>query len=392
MTDLMLTEQEKAAFYQEITRNRTLDYFYMFDNVPLQFIYRNRLNPGKLSDLEKRNKTITETLWLDSYHRELVCNVIYRYFYRGGVLQMPFQIHQIGAGAFSPPEKDSSRAYATAEQLRANFDAWMEREGWQLVENLRKQPPIASWQSLLGVPDRSNRIVSLMPVGNQVILELICTWTEAGILQETPWVVILIYDVDGTVLQDRSYINTGNWPSANLRRARAKAKPSVDRPKAAPRELPKTKGIMESFYEYNKALQTGLNLTDLEKRNLSIAEGAWMDACNGSHGSKVFHGDRYRMQLPLLKCSCNLNVAKEIEELSNKAAPDRKMRIGMTFAKGNQVAAECITSWTEDGDEKESPFISFLLLDDDGLVIRERRYINMAHWPGANRMIERLEL
>ena len=64
----------------------------------------------------------------------------------------------------------------------------------------------------------------------------------------------------------------------------------------------------------------------------------------------------------------------------------------MTFAKGNQVAAECIASWTEDGVEKESPFISFLLLDADGLIIRERSYLNMAHWPGAAKTTERLGL
>lgn len=393
MADLALTDQEKAAFYQDITRNRTLDYLYVFDNVPLQFIYRNRLNPGEFSDLERRNKTITETLWIDSYHQELVCNVIYRYFYRGGVLQMPFQIHQIGAGVFSPPEKDSSRVYATAEELRANFDAWMEKEGWQLVEDSRKRPAIASWQSLLGVPDRSNRIVSLVPVGNQVLIELICTWTEEGVLKETPWVVILIYDVDGTVLQDRSYIDTGDWPSANLRRAQARKQPRTERPRtAAPREKPKTEGVMEGFYEYNRGLQTGVLLSDLEKRNLSIVEGAWIDARNNTASAKVFHPDRFRLQLPLLKCSCNLSVAAEIERLSKEAAPDRKIRIGMTFAKGDQVAAECIASWNEDGVEKESPFISFLLVDEDGMIIRERSYMNMAHWPGADKVIERLGL
>ena len=98
------------------TRNRTLDYLYVFDNVPLQFIYRNRLNPGELSELEQRNKTITETLWIDSYHQELVCNVIYRYFYRGGVLQMPFQIHQIGAGVFSPPEKEATNCFTLSSR------------------------------------------------------------------------------------------------------------------------------------------------------------------------------------------------------------------------------------------------------------------------------------
>jgi len=387
----MLTDQEKAAFHQEITWNRTLDYFYVFDNVPLQFIYRDRLDPGVLSDLERRNKAITETMWIDSYHQELVCNVIYRYFYRGGVLQMPFQIHLMGAGVFSPPKEDSNRAYATAEELRANFDAWMEGEGWQMVEELRKQSPTASWQSLLGVPDRSNRIASLMAIGNQVVIELICTWTENGILQETAWVAILIYDVDGTVLQDRSYIDTGNWPSANLRRAKAKVKAPGNQPRSpATGTLPNTKGVIESFHGYNRDLQAEVELTDREKRNLSIVESAWIDARNSGPDAKVFHPDRFRMQLPLLKCSYNLDVSRDVEAIVKEAAPDRQLRLGMTFAKGNQVAAECIASWTEDGVEKESPFISFLLIDDEGRVIRERSYMNMAHWPGAAQMLSQL--
>ena len=393
MSNLTLTDQERAAFYQEITRNRALDYFYVFDNVPLQFVYRDKLIPGELTELEERNKTITETLWLDSYHQELVCNVIYGYFYRGGVLQMPLQVHQMGAGMFRPPEADSRRVYATAEGLRANFDAWMATDGWNMVEALRKQPPRASWQSLLGVPDRSNRIVSIMPIGNQVVIELICTWTENGILQETPWVVVLIYDVDGTVLQDRSYIDTTNWPSANLRRAQAKSRPPKDRPKTtAPKDRPKATGVMEGFYEYNRALQIEVSLSDLEKRNLSIVEGAWIDAQNNGLGSKVFHPDRFRMQLPLQKCSYNLDVSKDVEAIVKEAAPDRKTRLGMTFAKGNRVAAEGIVSWTQGGIVTEAPFISFLLIDEEGLVIRERRYLTLDNWPGASEVTGRLGL
>lgn len=306
---------------------------------------------------------------------------------------MPLQTHLMGAGVFSAPERDGRRAYATAEDLRAGFDEWMAKEGWDLVDKMREQPPVASWHSLLNVPDRSNRIVSLMPVGNQVVAELVCTWTEDGVLQETAWVVILIYDVDGTVLQDRSYIDWANWPSANLRKAKKRLRGPKDLPEAAiPKGPPNTTGAIESFYEYSRGLQTGVSFTDLERQNLSIVEGAWVDARNGGLDSGVFHPDRFRMQLPLQKCSYNLSIARDIEAVVNKAAPDRKIRTGMTYAKGNQVAAECVVSWTEDGIDKESPFISFLLLDDDSLIIRERSYMTMVNWPGADRMIELLGL
>ena len=385
MVDLTLTDQERTAFYQEITRNRALDYFFVFDNVPLQFIYRDRLIPGKLTDLEKRNKAITETVWLEAYHQYLVCNVGYLFFYRGRVLQMVFQVHQFGAGTFVPPAEESRQFQATAEEVQASFDKWMANTGWKTADDMREQPPMASWKSLLGVPDRTVRIASIMPVGNQVVLELISTWTEDGVLKEAAWVAVLIYDVDGTVLQDRSYIDLANWPSAR-RYARERSQASQAQPQTT------GAGVMDRFYEYHRSRQISAAVTDLERRNLSIIEGAWVDAQNTGLNTKVIHPERFRMQWPVQKCSCNLNIAKEVEAIVKEAAPDRKMRLGLTYAKGNQVAAEGVVSWTENGVARETPFISFLLLDQDGLIIRDRRYITLANWPGADKMAARLGL
>jgi hypothetical protein len=383
MSELTLTDQEKTAFYQEITRNRALDYFYVFDNVPLQFVYRDKLIPGELTELEARNKAITETVWLDSYHQFLVSNVAYIFLYRGLPLQMVFQIPQFGAGVFVPAPEESRQLQATVEEVQANFDAWMASSGWKMADAMRKKPPRASWQSLLAVPDRTVRIASLMAVGNQVVLECISTWTEDGALKETAWVAVLIYDVDGTVLQDRSYIDMANWPSGS-RYAKARSK--------APQVEQQTTGLMDRFYEYHKSRQIEGAVNEREKRNLSIVEGAWLEAQNTGLESEVFHPERFRMQLPLQKCSYNLKIAKELEAIVKEAAPDRKMRLALTYAKGNQVAAEGVVSWTEDGVAKESPFICFLLLDEDGLVIRERRYLTMDNWPGAKQMMERLGL
>ena len=385
MVDLTLTDQERTAFYQEITRNRALDYFFVFDNVPLQFIYRDRLIPGKLTDLEKRNKAITETVWLEAYHQYLVCNVGYLFFYRGRVLQMVFQVHQFGAGTFVPPAEESRQFQATAEEVQASFDKWMANTGWKTADDMREQPPMASWKSLLGVPDRTVRIASIMPVGNQVVLELISTWTEDGVLKEAAWVAVLIYDVDGTVLQDRSYIDLANWPSAR-RYARERSQASQAQPQTT------GAGVMDRFYEYHRSRQISAAVTDLERRNLSIIEGAWVDAQNTGLDTKVIHPERFRMQWPVQKCSCNLNIAKEVEAIVKEAAPDRKMRLGLTYAKGNQVAAEGVVSWTENGVARETPFISFLLLDQDGLIIRDRRYLTLSNWPGADQMAARLGL
>jgi hypothetical protein len=68
------------------------------------------------------------------------------------------------------------------------------------------------------------------------------------------------------------------------------------------------------------------------------------------------------------------------------------MRLGLTYAKGNQVAAEGLISWKENGLVRESPFISFLLLDKEGLIIRERRYWFLDNWPESDRVKERLSL
>ena len=80
MNDINLTDQEISAFYQEITRNRAMDYFFVFDNVPLHFIYRDGILLGEMTELEQRNKIVTETLWLDAYNTLIVGNSAYPFF------------------------------------------------------------------------------------------------------------------------------------------------------------------------------------------------------------------------------------------------------------------------------------------------------------------------
>jgi len=385
MTDLYLTDQERVAFHPEITRNRALDYFFFFDNVPLQFVYRDRLIPGELTDLEKRNRAITETLWLEMYHQYLVANVGYGFLYRGPVLQMVFQIHQFGAGTFAPPSIESRPFVSTAEEVRANFDAFMADKGWRMADDMRKQPAKGSWLSLLGVPDRSVRIASIMPIGNQVVLELISTWSEDGVLKETAWAVVLLYDTDGTVLQDRSYIDLVNWPSA-----RRYVQQRLGTLQSQPQ--PSGLGVMDWFYEYHKSRRINSDVTDLERQGLAIVEGPWVDAYNVGLDTGIFHPDRFRMQLPVQKCSYNLGITKEIEAIAREVAPDKKMRLALTYAKGNQVVAEGVVSWTQNRAAKEAPFISFLLLDKDGKIIRDRRYITLQNWPASDKMKEQLGL
>jgi len=379
MENLKLTDQEKTAFYQEITRNRAMDYFFVFDNVPLHFIYRDEIIPGEMTELELRNKIVTETLWLDAYNTYIVGNAAYPFLYRGRVLQMALQTYQMGVKYFVPAKEDSNRIYSSAEGVQANFNTWMEKTGWTIMDNSRKSTPRASWKSFLGNPDRTVRIGSLIPVGNQILTEIIVTWSKDGILRETTFGVVLLYDVDGTVLMDRSYIDLDNWPSS-----RGGALGTGSQTQEA--------GVTDRLYDYQKAQQLDIKLSDLEKKNLSIIEGGWLDTYNTGFDTELFHPERFRMQLSPQKCSYNLKIAKKIEEIIKEVAPDRKMHLAMSYAKGNQVVVEGIISWTEKGIFKESPFISFLLLDKDGLIIRDRRHSTLQNWPAAEKMKKQLGL
>jgi len=289
--------------------------------------------------------------------------------------QYPFDIHRQGAGSFEPSEVDYNEPYRTAKQVRADFDAWLTKTGWPYVEEQRKGAPGRSWVSQLAIPDRTPRAVSAIPVGNDVVVEFITTWSEDGALKEGAWTSVLTYQQDGTVAMERMYADPANWPIPSSQKADL-PEPSPDR----------SKGAMDGYYDFHRGLQIEVAHSALEKRNLSLIEGAWLDAQNTDLDMKVFHPDRFRMQWPNQGCSFNLDILKEVETIAREAAPDKETRLGMTYAKGNQVVAECVVSWTDDGVAKEVPFISFLLLDADGLVIRERRYFSAMKWPGAGAM------
>jgi hypothetical protein len=71
-----------------------------------------------------------------------------------------------------------------------------------------------------------------MSVGSQVLVELIVTWSEDGLLKERVFVAVLIYDVDGAVLLDRSPIEMANWLSS-LRLEQERPRASQDQLRSA---------------------------------------------------------------------------------------------------------------------------------------------------------------
>ena len=380
-----LTEQEQRAFNQEITKSWALDYIYAFDNIPLKFHYKDHLVKRELTELEQRNKALTEGIWLDSYNLDCVCNVPHLYLYRPHALQLPLQAYQRGSGQPVPiSEEDSQgRTYRTADEFKAHFDAWMSKEGTDLLDKLRKEPATEEWMILQGSPDRTMRLVSVLPLGNRVIAECIITWTENGVIKETAFPVILLYDIDGTVLMDRSYCDLIGWPSSPGSKYRARAF------KSGTAQQGQTKGALDTYLNRYNSRKVDRKLDSTEKRNKQLTEGPWVDAYN-TLDTRIFQPERYRRQLPLQHISYKLNTAKQIESRIKEVSPDRKIRTVNTYAIGNQVGAECIISWTESGIYKETPFISFLLFDHEGLIIRDRSYITLDHWPGAAHVAKEL--
>lgn len=372
MTDILITEEEQI-FNQPIIKDWTLNYFYNCENVPQHYAYQDGLIKGEFTELEKRNKAITEGIWQDAYNVNLT---YYAFLYRKHALQMPLQAYLWGAKN-RPPESSEGRVYRTEPELRAALDAWMEKEGWQLDMQTRQKPAIQERRILLGAPDRTLTIPSVVPVGNHVIVECILTWTEKGIIKETVFAVVLLYDIDGTVIMDRSYCDVINWPAS------PGTWPGVPGPQDPKAKLGQTKGWLDAYYERHRSIMTYGELSEIERRNKGLVEGAWLNAYNTNSGRGVFHPERLRVQLPQQNISYNSQKAEQIEARVKQAAPDRDMRLVDAHAKGNQVIAEGIVSWTEDGVYKESPFLTFLLFDKDGLIIRDRRYINTDHWPGG---------
>jgi len=390
MLNYQLTAEEQKAFDQEITRSTTLPYFYTFENAPLAFIYGGGVVRAEMSDLEKRNKALTEGTYLDCYNYHCIAQIGYTFCYAGNILQLPFSEYLRGLEHPRPykPINYNSAGFRTYDEYRKLYDAWVEKNGkeqWNKLRQEKSSSALPEWRILIGEPDRTMQLVNVIPYGNQVITEGIVTWTENGLIKDCVFAVPLLYDDDCTVLQDRSWNDLVQWPThpgvKYRERMFATGKPQQGQ----------TKGQLEEYLNCNKSIMQDRKLNSLEKRNKELTEGKWVDAFN-SLKTDIFHRDRYRRQWPCQHISFKLTTAQKVDSIAKKMAPDRKMWPVHTYAYGNQVVAECIISWTEKGIYKETPFISFLLFDEDGLIIRDRSHINLDHFPGAEEIVKELNI
>ena len=380
MINNQLTADEKQAFDQEITRSRTLLYSYTFENAPLAFIYGDSVVKAEMSDLEKRNVDLTEDIYMDCYNYHCVAQLGYSFFYVNNAFQIPLSEYLRGLEHPRPATfaEHRSAGFRTYEEYRKLYDAWVEKDGRRLMDKLRQGKPTketVEWRILMGAPDRTQQLVNIMPYGNQLIAEGIVTWSENGIIKDVAFAVALLFDDDCTVRQDRSWNDLIQWPTIGVEYRNRMF--DEGRPQQG-----QTKGQLEAYLNRNKSIMQDRKLNSLEKRNKELTEGKWVDAFN-SLKTDIFHRDRYRRQWPCQHISFKLATAQKVDSIVKKMAPDRKMWPVHTYAYGNQVAAECIISWTEKGIYKETPFISFLLFDKDGLVIRDRSHITLDHFPGA---------
>jgi hypothetical protein len=377
-----LTGDEVRAFDPEICRGRTLLYQYTFENCPQAFLYGDSVVKGGVSDLEKRNLALTEDIYLDCYNYHCVGSLGYSFFYdiTYPILQLPFSEYLRGRRerklAFP---KHNTAGFRTYEEYKRSYYEWVEHKGRTALDKLREEKPgkdAFEWQILMEAPDRTMQLVNVIPCGNQVIAEGVITWTESGIIKDIVYAVALLFDDDCSVLQDRSWNDLYQWPK---RPHTNKRKDAFDNGTALEGQVA---GRLEAFLKRADDATQYRKLDSVEKRNKHLAEAQWIDAFN-SGKFDIYHPDRYRRQWPVQHMSYNLATAVKIDTILGKAAPDRKMWPVYTYAYGNQVAAECIISWTDNGIYKETPIISFLLFDKDGLIVRERTHINLDHFPGA---------
>jgi hypothetical protein len=390
MSNNLLTAEEQSAFDQEITRSTTLLYFYTFENAPLAFHYGGGVVNAEMSDLERRNRALTEEIYLDCYNYHCIAQLGYTFCYAENILQLPFSEYLRGLEHPRPytPVKHNSAGYRTYDQYKKLYDAWVEKDGKGPMNKLRQEKPssaLPEWRILTGAPDRTMQLVNVIPYGNQVIVEGIVTWTENGIIKDCVFAVPLLFDDDCTVLQDRSWNDLYQWPThAGVKyrdRNFAEGKPQQGQ----------TKGQLEEYLNRSKSIMQNRKLNSLEKRNMELTEGKWVDAFN-SLKTDVFQHERYRRQWPCQHISFKLATAQKVDSIIKEMAPDRKMWPVHIYAYGNQVVAECIISWTEKGIYKETPFISFLLFDENGLIIRDRSHINLDHFPGAVKIVNELDI
>lgn len=378
--DQKLTPQEEKAFNPPVTKGLALDYFYIFNNAPLNFAYGdgygNGVEKGTYTEEEARNKVLQENLWLDAYNQYVVGELYFPFLYLDvQVLQSPLQTYYYD-GLLNKPMRDKKETkYLTLEEVYADFKKKLETFGEDFYKKSRSGAPGFEFRILLGAPDRTCRIMNAMPVGNQVIFEAVEDWTENGVVKQTAYSTCVVYGKDGLVLQDRSYMDMKNWPGHC-----ADWFDQCGYPKRDPK-LGQQKGYAEDVYAYSKTFIEVNDMTPEEKRNKEIADGAWI-ASYDSLDTGIYHPVRYRMQLPMQKISYNLDYWKKIEKEVKEKTPSRKITQLMSYAKGNQVSIECLMSWTdEDGVYREIPYITWLLFDKDGKIIRERRYFDVEYWP-----------
>ena len=378
-----LTEQEKKAFAPELTKGLALDYFYAHNNAPLNFAYGDGFGTGVdygvLTDEEARNKVLFEDLWLTAYNHYCVGELYFPFLYLDvQVLQSPLQTYYY-EGLLNKPMRDAqTQKYATLDECVAAFREKMEAVGSDFYEKGRNGTPGFEFAILLGSPDRTTRLVNVMPVGNQVIFESILTWSEDSVVKETAYSTCVVYGKDGLVTQDRSYMDMKNWPAHC-----ADWFYKCGFPKRDP-ALGQEKGYAKDVYAFSKANIVEENqMTEVEARNRAVAETAWAKSANDFDRS-IYHADRFRMHLPMQKISYSLDYAEKIAREIKAAVPSAENEILLTAAKGNQVVVESLKSWTDaNGVYREIPYIIWLLFDADGKIIRERSYFDANYWPGG---------
>ncbi|MGW5868985.1 nuclear transport factor 2 family protein [Streptomyces sp. NPDC055239] len=125
-------------------------------------------------------------------------------------------------------------------------------------------------------------------------------------------------------------------------------------------------------------------MTTREERNLQATQ-RWIELYNTDVHRMI--DEMYRktqVECPGLLAITDAATQHAVEQLVLDAAPDRRARIEHAVAKDDDVAVECVLHGT-DGRTTEpwsTHWCAFLTFQD-GLIVNDRTYLDVAAWPGS---------
>jgi ketosteroid isomerase-like protein len=129
-----------------------------------------------------------------------------------------------------------------------------------------------------------------------------------------------------------------------------------------------------------------------EQRNLGLVE-RWAKRYNdgGSDFVAECYAEDAVVDCPGAVLIRGREAFTAIEDAVCVAAPRRWFRIDRTLADGDVVMVQATLFDPDQGDDFETRFCAVLTFDDEGLVVNDTTYLDVARWPMPADVAERVE-